>query len=642
MRKHTGSYKPHRSKAAIGKVRAMQPQLPFLQAVNQLAHRIPELRTLFDKKGFLRTLTTDSNAGLFPNGIFSTPKQFSQAFLQQPEIRQGLGLDACQLDAECCVHEKPLTGWNVAYPQTVTFEGQNYKVLHGRVDVALGKDGTVYNLNSTLRHGTVAPSLTSSSFKAKTYQDAIKVAEAHVKTRNVHIEKARAEMFFSEHRRRLDPVWRVILTGYKVKKVRGKTQQVRMVLAVIVKATTGEVVGEPIETLRHIRLPKFKAPAKNAPQPKSVKEAVLQAFFVTDTGEFIKLAATGAGKPGKNKGRGRSKRTGNKEVAGKAFLQVPDPKKPEIKQIFDVIIESLPNPKVLSNENFELFIGNAHDPVQAKADGTFNYLPNDPEFSAVCTFFVLNIQWELMKLWGLRKDTKRMPVRVEDRSTVDNASADEENWEMRIGIGSGLKNGGLARYLAYDFGVSLHENGHHLLFVLAEGKDLSGPEAGAIHEAVGDIQGTQLICLWLRLKYGKQLGINITVKDVFNGSGKVGTYALPPDGIRNQRNTKKGPLVGEPHADALIVGGAMFELLIGLVKALDNVETGLQTFGTTTIEALSLLPAHGTKFRDLLNAYITADKQLNKGANRQLILDCFGNHKIKLSTARRAPVIVLR
>src|SRR5262249_43521085 len=155
-----------------------------------------------------------------------------------------------------------------------------------------------------------------------------------------------------------------------------------------------------------------------------------------------------------------------------------------------------------------------------------------------------------------------MPVRVEDRTTQDNASFDQENWEIRIGTGTGTRFGGLDRYIAYDISVSLHENGHYIVYLQVPGHDLTGDEGDAIHEAIGDVLGSLLMVWWLRSKYARQLGVTLTVNDIVNDDRRVGTYAAPPNGIRKQKNTKKPPLSGEAHEDSEIVGGAMADLMV--------------------------------------------------------------------------------
>jgi hypothetical protein len=585
---------PDPRKTLVSARKAKTPQLHFLAAIDRLANRVSDLRPTFDRKGFLRTLTTDSTGGLFPNaGSFVSPEARAHAFLHQPDITTGLELNKIEL-SDSTLLDLPTLGSRVSYTQQVEFDGKKVPVLHGRVDVYMDKNGTVFNLNSSLRHGEVNEKLTRADLKVRDEKQAIEIAVRHLKYEN--IEKSSAEFYFGEYRRKLNPLWRVVIS----------TLNPRHVTEVLVKATTGAVVGEPRELIR------YEADKIVLTQP---------------------LAARRRRRPG-----------ATSQIAAKSFLTTPNHSDTLLSQVYDVIFESLPDPKKLANSNYTLYIGNKHDPVQAKADGTFNYLPNKAEFSATVTRFVLNIHIELLKKWGLNANTKTMPTRVEDTTTQDNASFDQYNWEIRIGTGSGSRFGGLERYIAYDISVSLHENGHYVVYLQVPGHDLSGDEGDAIHEAIGDVLGSLLMVWWLKSKYSKQLGITFTVSDIVNDERRVGTYASPPKGIRKQKNTKKPPLVGEPHADAEIVGGAMADLMVELVTA-NGVEPGLEKFGRLTLAALALLPSHKSTFRDLLNSFLTADKALNASANKQLILDCFSNHGIKLTGGRRrggsTPIIII-
>jgi Zn-dependent metalloprotease len=234
---------------------------------------------------------------------------------------------------------------------------------------------------------------------------------------------------------------------------------------------------------------------------------------------------------------------------------------------------------------------------------------------------------------------------VEDRSVSDNAYFDPEAYEIHIGIGSGLNRGGLNRYIAFDLGVSWHENGHHIVFLQTPGHDLPGSEGGAMHESIGDVLGDLLMDWWFQLTYGKQLGVTMDAAAVEADSRIIGKFALPPKGIRIAKNTKRTPQdkTGEVHDDGEISGGAKADLCVALVKS-NGVAAGLELFGRMTLAALALMPANRCTFRDLLNAYVTADQRLNNGANRAAIVKAFDDHGITLGKgqgSRNQPIIIV-
>src|SRR5438552_1526858 len=74
----------------LKRVKALEPKTPYLAAVNKLAQKVQILPPTFDAKGYLRTLTADSNVGLLPETKFVSPEAHAQAFLSQPEIHNGL------------------------------------------------------------------------------------------------------------------------------------------------------------------------------------------------------------------------------------------------------------------------------------------------------------------------------------------------------------------------------------------------------------------------------------------------------------------------------------------------------------------------------------------------------------------------
>ena len=584
----------------------LDPKRPYLAAVNRLSKRVPDVRAVFYHDGHVRTITTESESVLFDEPMLGTPEQQARKFLDVAEIHSALDLRHVDL-RKGTVEETPL-GFHVTYIQEVTTpEGVKFPVRGGAVDVHMDEDGKVFNVNSTLRHGRRNVDLAG----IHTVEEAIARGKAHLGFATYASE--RAELVFSSHKGNIDPVYEVVLSSDEPT----AGEPGREVARLLIKAHTLEVV-DVYDMIHHARRQSFT----NAP----------------GGGIFV------------DKAKGR-KRKPTPSVAGspvmsKVFLRIPDPNKPIPPQIHDAIIDSLPDPSVLRNDKLIMYAGNSKTPVQAKADGTFNYDHKDKEFSAVIVYFALNAQLELYQSWGLKKQKGPITVRVEDRTTTDNAYFDGEGYRISIGVGTGLSNGGLNRYISFDLGVSWHENGHHVVFLQTPGQDLPGSEGEGIHESIGDTLGDLLMDWWFRSKYGSLLGGAITVADIVADPRIIGVYAAPPNGIRIQKNTKKTPKdkTGEAHDDGLISGGAKADLMVEMVK-LYGVEPGLETFGRLTLAALSIVPQHRVNFRDLLNAYLTADQTLNKGANKQIITASFAAHGITLNGSRgrgkNVPVIIV-
>lgn len=322
----------------------------------------------------------------------------------------------------------------------------------------------------------------------------------------------------------------------------------------------------------------------------------------------------------------------------RTFLRIPDPNIALDKQVYDAVIASLTDPKVLANDNLVVYVGSNKKKVLAKPDGTFNYKPNEPEFAGVAVFFALDAMYELGKKWGLTKPDKPVPVYVRDRSVSDNAYFDPEADEIHLGVGSGLPSG-LNQYIEYDLGVEWHENGHRFVYIQTPGKDLPGSEGGAMHESTGDMFDL-LMDFWFRLTYGKQMGHELTSAEVAADRRVIGIYALPPDGIRIQKNSKRTPRdkTGEVHDDGLISGGATADLMVDMATQPGvSLSDAFTAFGKLQLAALALVPAHKVMFKDMLRAFLTADQQLSGGANKTRIEKAFADHGITLTSKVEDP-----
>jgi Zn-dependent metalloprotease len=584
------------------------PKRPYLAAVNRLAQRIPDVRAVFDHFGHVRALTTSDASGLFIQPMLGSAVKQAVSFLAVDEISKALGLRHVDLNRGSDDVD-PQLGHTVTFRQEVlASNGVRYPVRNGYVQVFIDNNGKVFNLNSSLRHGKRNIDLDGIITEAQ----AIEAAENYFGDREFE-EAPSVELVFSAHNGRIDPCYEIVLCA----------NNPRLVQKVLVKAHSGEVVlaenllRSPRPLPEQMAGGKRKAPGGKTRNPRQ---------RTPNTGSTAGSGST----PGQ----------------GKVFLRIPDPNKPIAKQLFDEVIDSLPDPKVLANDYFTMFAYGSKTPVKAKADGSWDYDPKTPEGIAVLCFHALNAQWQLMLKFGMKPSKHgAIPVFVEDKSVTDNAYFDPEAYEIHLGIGSGLNNGGLNRYIAYDLGVSWHESGHRVVYTQTPGNDLPGSEGGAMHESIGDVLGDLLMDWHFRSIYAAKLGETLDVAAVEADSRIIGKYALPPNGIRIAKNTKKTPQdkTGEVHDDGEISGGAKADLLVALIKQY-GVNAGLELFGRTTLAALALMPANRCTFRDLLNSYVTADSTLNKGANKAAIVKAFGDHGITLGKGgrnRNVPTIIV-
>ena len=573
------------------------PKRPYAAAVRALASRLfpggetiigsqPTVEALFDDFGHVRSLTTNGAQGLFTEPLTGTAREHARKFLATTEIVNAFGLRHVELQ-DAGETEVPNLGTTVAFKQVATIGDTTYTVRNGSVHVYLDTQGRVYNVNSTLRQGRKP----NAFGKIVTPETAIERAKANFGGRQ-EFTTAKAELVLSSHNGRLDPVYQVTLG----------TDEPRKLALFLVRANSGLVV---------------------------FRTNLLRAS-VADEAPVAAAAAN----------------AGFAQVQGRAFLRIPNHQTGISEQVHDVIMESLPDKTVLKNGNCTIYIGRTKKEVRCKADGTFNYKPGEPEFSAVCTYFAFHIQMELFKKWGMKANTKPIPIFVDDPSVRDNAYFDPDGYEIHLGIGSGLPMG-LAKYIAYDLGVTWHENGHHVVFLQTPGNDLPGSEGGAMHESTGDMCDL-LMDFWFRLVYGAQLGHTLTADDIAKDPLIIGVYAASPDGIRVQKNKKSTPRdkTGQVHDDGLISGGAKADLLVAMATAPDTVlRTELENFGKLMLAALALVPAHKVTFVDMLKAFLTADQQLFSGAYKQKIVKAFSDHGIKTSSTTggsKVPVVIVR
>lgn len=334
-----------------------------------------------------------------------------------------------------------------------------------------------------------------------------------------------------------------------------------------------------------------------------------------------------------------------KEIIATALVNTPDPNIPISDQISKVIIKGLPNNQILKDEHFEMFTGIFAKTVSAKDDNTYCYGPRDSQFAAVSIYIALKKQIELYLSLGLKPPVQPMFVFVDNPLVRDNAYFDPQRYEIHIGVGSGVKHGGLTKHIAFDLGVANHEFGHATVALQSVSGDLMGKAGAAIHEAVADVLGTLTMDYLGKIQQAKNDGKPYTAKDLKNDPRIIGKYALPPFGIRCQKNNKSTPddLAGEPHADGLIIGGALADLLVAMATKSKNanLEKQIKQFVQIMLMALALLPGYRLTFGDLLRSVLTADKEICHGKHKAIIEKCFRDHGIVLNTIIKSTSCIL-
>jgi Zn-dependent metalloprotease len=566
-------------------------------AVNLLSAVSGKIEVSPDAHGFVRHLTAQNS--LFGGTYLGDAKAHAVAFISSANVQSTLALAKLDLDIEGGVASANPFGHQVSFHQYVKLpDGTKLPVRGATVQVSMDENGKIFNVASTLKHGRVM-----SMRNACSQNDAVKAARAkfnrlvgklsktagptYAAELKVAIKSAtsRTDLVASEDAGKFDPCFEVTMS----------TAKPRQIIQFLVKASTGKVVH-------------WESKIHYSVSSKAQQQAL-----------------------------GR--------IAAKTFLNIPDPTKPLDQQIVDFYIDQLPDPKVLANDRYimKMEVNGQWVPVTAGADGTFNFSPKGKDkdkFSAVVAFIALNLQSDINEGWGLKKQTRAIPVFVNDKSVTDNAYFDPENYEIHIGVGSGVANGGLTEMIGFDLGVLWHENRHHQVFLQTVAHDLPGSEGGACNEATADVHGQIVMEYMFDLMFGKLTKRTLTIKTILADPRIIGAYAVPGQGIRSQRNTKTvADKQGEVHADGEIVGGAMADALQGYCQHPDvaagklTLQAAIENYGRAGQLLLTLTPSRNVRFTDWRRCHITADQQLTGGTNRAAIEAAFDAHGIKATSA---------
>jgi len=573
------------------------PKLPsgnIAKAVQVIAGATPA-EFEFDRTGHVRHFAATSKT-LFNTPYTGDPRTHAAAFLATSEVHQAFDLDNVQLSDG--VVDETSFGSRVDYTQTITLkDGTSLRVRGAYLNVHMNKAGDIFNVTSTLKVfnprkvlGKVVGSdvaIANAKKHVESLLNQVKGTEKKVAkelTNAIETCSAKVELVLSENAGRFDPVYEVNLS----------ICEPRQIMHVLVMARTGKVVYH--ESKLH--------------------------FSIASQRQQAGLA----------------------RIPARGLLRIPDPKVALTKQIVDHYVDDLPDPSVLKNQRMTMLVlkNRKWVEVKAKADGSYNFdsVKEKDEFAAVVTFIALNTQLVWMERLGMKTKYEPLKVYVNDPKVRDNAYLDPENWEVHLGRGSGIPQG-LIEDIYLDLGVTWHETGHGIVTIQTPGKDLPGAEGGALHEASGDVLGQILISYLFRLEFGHLIGYPLTAADIKADARIIGAYALPPDGIRKQRNSKTmRDKTGEVHDDGEIVGAALADLLESMATAAGigddagKLKAALENYARVYLMALSIVPAAKVTFRDMRRAIITADQQLLSGANRAVIEAHFDKRGITNSVAQ--------
>ena len=317
---------------------------------------------------------------------------------------------------------------------------------------------------------------------------------------------------------------------------------------------------------------------------------------------------------------------------------MPDYKVDVLKQIFQTRLADMPDPKVLKETVFKMFIleNSRWQLVKPNDAGNFEFDEGSNRFSAVVAYYALSEMRKRFEKLGFVQNRTEIPVKINDPETPDNAFMVPEltQPEMHIGVGTGVESGGLTKMIVYCIDVEWHELFHWLITIQTPGNDLTGPEGAAMHEGLSDI-GAWLMGWLFVLANATVLGVKVTSKDIANDMRKIGEFCMPPDGIRKQKNTKTTKQkTGEPHDDGEIIGGAVSDFFADyIVASSGELVEALESCVKMLAQMLAIMLAKRPLFTDALRGLISADLSMNKGANRASIEAGFKKHLIVLSAA---------
>lgn len=549
----------------------------------------PSAEARFDHFGMVRDLAVSKpGVSLFRQPFAGDFLAHARAYVAQPTVQAAFKLRYANLVAQTPVEFD--FGTRVGFKQMVsvkTAEGvKEFPVRGGQFNVFINAEGETTYVGSTVRHGEKPRQL------GKIITEAEAVSTARANSSIVDATVVKVDFEFSAHEGKLDPVYAVTLTNVHML---GNEEEV------VVASTAPIEEPQYVEILVHAK-----------------------------TGQFLH-----AEQQLRHSQTNKRQRVLNSPIAN-VFLREPDYKVDLLKQIFQTRLDNLPDPKVLKDEVFKMFVLNKSrwQLVKPDAQGNFAFAEGTDSFSAVVALFALTKMRQRFEKLGFRVVRTGIPVKIADPQTPDNAFMVPVllQPEMHIGVGTGVENGGLTKMIAYCISVEWHELFHWLITIQTPGNDLDGEEGADSHEGLSDVAAWLMGWLFL-LDHATILGIKVNRQDIVNDLRKIGEYCMPPNGIRQQKNTKTTKQkTHEPHDDGEIIGGAVSDFFADFIGAskgelVDDIEACV----TMMAQMLAVMPAKRPLFTDVLRGLISADLNMHKGVNRAMIEKAFKAHLIVLS-----------
>lgn len=575
------SLKPRpRSKPVPAVSRA--PSGELLTLIGQLSLKVSGIEFSSDANGFIRQLLcTDKNGFAAPIGFNGDPVAHAAKVVEIPEIRDLFKVSEVTL-LQFEAFELPGLGWQVAASQVLHVAGREKPVRArgGFIQLYIKTDGTVYMIQSTLRHGTLSAELSMDEAKltalqAKAVETALEAVEARAADCTINVEFV-ASLWNGQ----FDPCFRVQL-------IKKGANSFNREFLVKVAGGTPQIVNEFDHRLMQA-------------------EAGTSSMIFHTVPKFDSPAAA--------------------QMRKHLLSALPNPGR-------------LANGWVI----MKIWNGLGWVDVKPNADGNYEFAIDTAEFSAVNVFAWLTLQFEANAEQGARRPDKPIAVFIDDPDVRDNAYDDkdgtgvEHDGEIHMGIGTG-GNFGLAKHESYDGGVPAHEGGHQEVAWNAPNRNLYGDEGGAAHEGFAGDAVALATEAWFLLNFGHEYGITFN-REWLQQNRKffctIGKYVKFPKGIRNQLNKATYPkdMEGEVHADGLIIGGAWSDLLFAMLTADGaDIATELANFRKLRIRVIQHMPQHTVLFRDILVAAKAVDQVEFGGKYWALIEKAHADHGIRLST----------
>jgi len=292
--------------------------------------------------GSVRMLSTGSAKGLSTTRFNNDPKGHAMRTIRSRSIAKLLELSDCEISAPK-VDELPY-GYRVTFNQELHVRGRRtaVPVRAGHVHVHMKKDGTVFQIVNTLRHGDAPAALG----KLVTRAQAIEAAKGELTNLLATAKLAEEE---AQKKSGLDGK----LGGVELHKAIANLDLAKLQDSgrlTQLKAETRPVIDKSSPTVQLV----FSAHDDKLDPVYEVRLSVGEPRVYWG---FLVHAKTGAVLHNRNLLHFASKKAVASGVQMKTLFRVPDPKKLIEEQNRDAVIEGLADPTVLKNDYSQVYVG---------------------------------------------------------------------------------------------------------------------------------------------------------------------------------------------------------------------------------------------------------------------------------------------